>query len=78
MNHETNIGTFIRERRGTLGMDQKELGERCMLSQAQISRIENGVSFPSLPSIVKLARGLQMSVSELMEAAEPKTQQKVG
>lgn len=78
MNHKTDMGTFIHNRRKVLGIDQCELSKRCGISEAQISRIENGVSFPSLPSIVKLARGLQMSVSELMEAAEPKTQQKVG
>lgn len=78
MNRETDIGTFIRERRGTLGIDQRELGERCTLSQAQISRIENGISFPSFPSILKLARGLQVPISELVAIAESKTQEKAG
>lgn len=78
MNRETDIGTFIRERRKVLGIDQCELGKRCGISQAHISRMENGISFPSFPSILKLARGLQVPVSELVAIAESKTQEKVG
>lgn len=78
MHHKTDIGTFIRERRKVLGIDQCELGKRCGISQAHISRMENGISFPSFPSVLKLARGLQVPVSELVAIAETKTQEKAG
>jgi len=78
MHHKTDMGTFIRDRRKALGIDQCELGERCGISQAHISRMENGISFPSFPSVLKLARGLQVPVSELVAVAESKTQEKAG
>ncbi|MGN1223630.1 MAG: helix-turn-helix domain-containing protein [Ruminococcus sp.] len=78
MHHKTDMGTFIRDRRKALGIDQCELEERCGISQAHISRMENGISFPSFPSVLKLARGLQVPVSELVAVAESKTQEKAG
>lgn len=41
-------------------MTQKELSERTGITQADISRIENGTRNPSLEMINRLARGLGM------------------
>ena len=40
-------------------MTQKELSAKTGITQADISRIENGTRNPSLSMVKKLARGLQ-------------------
>ena len=42
------------------GLTQKELSERTGITQADISRIENGTRNPSLSMVKRLARGLGM------------------
>ncbi len=43
-------------------MTQKELSERTGITQADISRIENGTRNPSLEMVKRLARGMGMVV----------------
>jgi len=42
------------------GITQKELSERTGISQADISRFENGNSNPTYATLVRLAQGLNM------------------
>ena len=46
--------------RKSQNMTQKELSERTGITQADISRIENGTRNPSLEMVKRLARGMVM------------------
>ena len=63
MKQSTGIGILIRNRRKELGMNQAELSKRSTLSQAHVSRIEAGISYPSVFTI--------LPPEALIAAAEP-------
>ena len=46
--------------RKKLGLSQQELARRTHINQADISKIENGNSNPSLNTLRKLAKGMNM------------------
>jgi len=54
------MGLVIKEKRKELNLTQKELSERTGITQADISRIENGTRNPSLEMVKRLARGMGM------------------
>lgn len=49
--------------RTDLGLTQKELAEKAGLTQANISKIEKGITHPTLDTLLKLANGLDMKLS---------------
>ena len=51
MKQSTGIGILIRNRRKELGINQAELFKSSTLSQAHVSRIEAGISYPSMFTI---------------------------
>ena len=53
------IQAIIDARKDT-GMTQKELAEKTGITQADISRLENGSANPSLKTLQRLAEGLGM------------------
>ncbi|MFM7788671.1 MAG: helix-turn-helix domain-containing protein, partial [Microcystis panniformis] len=64
------LGLMIREHRTALGISQEELGLRCHLDRTYISGLERGVRNPSLTALVTLAKGLNITVSQLLENLE--------
>lgn len=58
MEIEKNIGEELREYRLMKMMSQKELAEKAKLYQQTIALIENGQSFPSLKSLMRMAKAL--------------------
>lgn len=57
--------------RNELEISQKELSQKTGISQANISKIENGHSIPSLPVLKRLADGLgKRLVVEFVEGEE--------
>ena len=56
------IGQLIRERRGILRLQQKDLAELAEVSLRTIIQVENGQGNPSLDTINKLAQVLGMEV----------------
>ncbi len=56
------IGELIRERRGILRLQQKDLAELAEVSLRTIIQVENGEGNPSLNTLNKLARVLGMEV----------------
>ena len=48
--------------RNSVNMTQKELSERTGISQADISKIENGTRNPSLNLLKRLAEGMGMTL----------------
>lgn len=58
MEIEKDIGEELREYRLMKMMSQKELAEKAKLYQQTIALIENGQSFPSLKTLVRMAKAL--------------------
>jgi two-component system response regulator len=63
------LGTAIKNHRSVLGVSQEELAYRAGLHRTYISDVERGARNPSVESIEKLARALEISVSALFEHA---------
>jgi transcriptional regulator with XRE-family HTH domain len=66
-----DLGTYIRDRRRQLGLNQVQLAERVggTYSQGDVSRLERGfIELPHLRTLVKLASVLEVSVGNLLIA----------
>jgi len=61
------LGKAIRTQREGLGLSQEKLAERCGFDRTYISMLERGKRNPSLLNLLKLAKGLETSVSKLTE-----------
>ena len=61
------FGLNVRKRREALDLTQLAAAERADLDPTYISGIERGVRNPSLISIARLAKALDLTVSELCE-----------
>ena len=61
-----SIGRRIKAARTRLDMTQERLAEQVNLSPSHLSNIETGTTKVSLPTIVKLANALQVSVDRLL------------
>lgn len=59
------FGLNVRRRREELDFTQEKLAEKAALDQTYISGVERGVRNPSVMSIVRLAKGLNTTASEL-------------
>jgi transcriptional regulator with XRE-family HTH domain len=65
-----SLGRFVRERRQVLRLTQAQLAERLGWTQERVSTLENGrYGLPSLPALARLARGVDVGLSALIEAA---------
>ncbi|MDP3133333.1 MAG: helix-turn-helix transcriptional regulator [Burkholderiaceae bacterium] len=60
------LATVIKRRRSELGFSQEDLAGWCQLDRPYISLIEVGRKQPTLSVLLRLADGLQYSLSELM------------
>jgi CheY-like chemotaxis protein len=68
------LGNAIKSTRSALGISQEELGARAGLHRTYVSDVERGARNPSLESVDKLARALELSLPTLLErAAQDKT-----
>jgi len=64
------LGLNLRRFREGKGFTQERLGERAELDPTYISGIERGVRNPSLLSLVRVAKSLGLTVSELVEGVK--------
>ena len=55
----------VRERRGTRGLSQGDLGKALGVSRQTINAIETGRCLPSLPLAIALARYFEASVEQI-------------
>ncbi len=65
-----NLGKTLKKVREAKGLSQKELAGLLKMAQAQYHRIESGKTDPSFSSVVKIAKALGLSFSELFRADE--------
>jgi transcriptional regulator with XRE-family HTH domain len=65
------IGDHIRDLRWDRRLNQGELAHRAGIAQNTLSQIELGKTTPSVPTLEKIARGLNVDLSELLLEEEP-------
>lgn len=58
-----NIGEKIKRRREELGITQRELAIRVGITEATLSRYENGIRIPNAQILAKLAEALQTDLN---------------
>lgn len=61
------LAQAIKNRREELGLSQEKLAEKCDFDRTYISMLERGKRNPSFLNLLKLAKGLETSVSKLTE-----------
>ena len=59
------LGESIKTQRENLCLSQEKLAEKCGLDRTYISLLERGKRNPSLSNLLKVASGLEISISEL-------------
>lgn len=69
-NITNTLGASIRARRKSLGLSQEELGFRSGLHRTYVADLERGSRNPSLESIAKLAKALELSLADLFGNAQ--------
>ena len=67
------LGKKVRSTRTVSGMSQEKLAELSGLHSTYIGQIERGEKCPTIDSIYKIARGLDISLSDLFKDIESKT-----
>ena len=61
------LGKKIKIARIELDMNQTDLAEKIRAKQKSISRYENGLSMPSIETLVKIAKVLKKSAGHFLE-----------
>lgn len=61
------LGNRIKNFRKELGLSQEELAFRCGFDRTYISMLERGKRNPSYLNILKLSKGLNIKLSNLVE-----------
>ena len=61
-----DVGKRIRTLREAKGLSQADIEERSGLLRSYVSRVENGYTAPSLQTLEKLAKALEVDVPQLL------------
>lgn len=62
------FGQFIAQQRKAVGLTQKELAERLLVTDKAVSRWENGHGYPDIGTLENLSKALEVSLVELMHS----------
>ena len=62
------LGAKIKQLREEKGIDQKSFAFDCEIGRTQLYMIENGRTNPRLLTLMKIADGLEISISELLRS----------
>lgn len=62
-----DISKRIRDLRKTMKLTQSQFAELVNLSEDSIGKIERGVSVPTIDTLNKIAKGLKITLSEVLE-----------
>ena len=63
----TELGQKIKAIRHKLNLSQEQLAEKCHFDRTYISLLERGKRNPSYLNLLKLSKGLSMSLVELLK-----------
>ena len=66
----TVLGARIRARRESLGLSQEQFADRCGFDRTYISMIERGKRNISILNLLRIAHGLDVRVSFLVESLD--------
>ncbi len=66
------IGDKLRNRREAQGLTSIELAKRCDLSEARLMAIEQGFSMPTISTLLRIARELDVGVGYFFQDADVK------
>jgi len=61
------LGLKIQKLREEKELDQKAFAFECEIGRTQLHMIENGKTNPRLLTLIKIANGLEISVSDLLK-----------
>lgn len=64
------LGSAIRRCRIAQGVSQEELAHRSAIDRSYMSSIERGGQNPGLLSVARIARAMELTLTELMAEAE--------
>lgn len=64
------LGRNIRKRRETKNFSQEKLAEKAGLDQTYLSGIECGKRNPGIKNVAKLAKALDLTISELCKGVD--------
>lgn len=67
---DIQFGARIAELRKQLSLSQEELAERCGFHRTYIGSIERGEKSPTLNTIEKFAKGLSVTIPDLLSISE--------
>ena len=70
---EKKLGNRIKELRKAIGLSQEKFALKIDMDRTYFATVESGKRNISLQNIEKIARGLGVSISELFEGLEGKT-----
>ncbi len=65
----SQVATAVRDLRHVRNLSQRQLAARMNVPRTYISKIENGKAMPTLSSLDRLARALQVDISTLLRDA---------
>lgn len=74
----TAFATEVKARRGALGMSQDELAFASGLNRTFVAKLELGKTGPSLTSMFRLARGLEIDAWELVLSVQQRYETELG
>jgi transcriptional regulator with XRE-family HTH domain len=72
-----NLATSIRSLRLRNGLSQRQLAGRMSVPRTYVSKIENEKATPTLSSLERLARALEVTVPELLTGGEKSRQHEI-
>lgn len=67
MNEAEKLGKNLKRIRTTKGISQGEISRKLEVDKSFVSNIENGKTNPTLSTIAKIAKAIEVSVGELMK-----------
>jgi transcriptional regulator with XRE-family HTH domain len=73
-----NLASSIRSLRLRNGLSQRQLAARMSVPRTYVSKIENEKATPTLSSLERLARALEVTVPELLSGGERSRQEEIG
>lgn len=72
-----NLATAIRSLRLRNGLSQRQLATRMAVPRTYVSKIENEKATPTLSSLERLARALEVTVPDLLSGGERNRQEEI-
>lgn len=64
------LGDVVKTYREARGISQNDLAKRAQISQGTLSRIESNIQKPSMRSLIRIAKFLDISIDELIQIGE--------